>query len=479
MNKPPLHRVLLFSLLVLITGLGYWNEKIPVNNQTGWDGKHYANLSIHFEELAVQKQIDSYQYQRMLTPAVIHYTARLLGMELNEHNIVSVFYLYNCLLILLCALIFFHLCTFLNCSVSSEIIGFSALFLNYFILKNTSYYPVLTDITAFFGGMCLVSFFIRQKNLLIWLTVIIGQFCYPLFLIISAPLALAIRNNSFARLLKQFRVFAILAVLVIILVSVGFYQILFVPDAIIPKYKMELNTFMLPLSILVVWIYLWRSINTFTYAETSGNDIPKIIEPLAKLLCLVAFVSLVNYVINKISIPEEVFTPIVFINNLLQQSIDNPAVFLVSHIIYLGPAIVLVLFLYKPFIQTVTTLGDSAILYCCLILVFSIGSETRQFIHFYPFIIVVLMITLNQHPVSTTKAICFAVLSLFASKCWFPINTPQSFTDYAYTEFPNQRYFMNHGPFMSDLSYYINVVIVGSEMALVRLLFFRNKPLQA
>src|SRR6478752_5178963 len=126
-----IHRVLLLALLILLGGLGFSGEKIPVNNHIGWDGKHYANLTIHFEELVLQKQIDSYQYQRILTPAVIHYTAKVFGIKLHEGNIVTVFSIYNFILIIGCALLFLNTCTFLNISKPVEIIGFSGLFLNY------------------------------------------------------------------------------------------------------------------------------------------------------------------------------------------------------------------------------------------------------------------------------------------------------------------------------------------------------------
>jgi hypothetical protein len=467
----PFHRVLLFSLLVILTGLGYWNEKIPVNNHTGWDGKHYANLTIHFEELAVQKQIDAYQYQRILTPAVIYYTAKLLGIPLHTENIVTVFYLYNSILLLTCALLFFNLCSFLKLNSATEIIGFSGLFLNYFVLKNTSYYPVLTDTTAYFMGFCIILFFFRQKDTLLLLTVLIGQFCYPMFLVVSTPLALGIRNNSITNTLKRFALFKVLAGVLIVLLLVGFYRIFFVADTIIPRYKMELNSYLLPLSILLVTIYSWKMFTAFEQVHTIPSSGLNLKIPFFKTLAVCVFATLTTYGVKQISIPEDVFTPMVFIYNVLQQSIDNPLVFLVAHIIYLGPVLVLLVFFYRSFIQTLAGLGDSAIVYFMFVLVFSIGSETRQFIHFFPFVVVVLLITLNRYEMTQQNALLFAGLSLLVSKCWLNINTPGSFTQYAYAQFPDQYYFMNHGPFMSDLSYIINTGIVLLEIACVWFIF--------
>jgi hypothetical protein len=304
---------------------------------------------------------------------------------------------------------------------------------------------------------------------------LIGQFCYPLFLIASLPLALAIRNNTITHFLKRFYFYHILAGICIVLVLAGLYPILFIPNMLLPQYTLELNRLFLPLSIGLVGFYLWRGISSFTNIHPLQNNTFFWKTPLIKTLFIFIFIVLTNQLISKISIPEEVFTPIVFVYNILQQSIDNPLVFLIAHIIYLGPALVLALLFYKPFIKTVVELGDSAIAYFILLLVLSIGSETRQFIHFYPFIIVVLMITLNQYQIKFSQAILFTVLSLLASKCWFPINRTGSFTQYLYAQFPDQYYFMNHGPFMNDTSYLINTSIVLLLAFIIWILFVSTK----
>jgi hypothetical protein len=456
---PPVYRVLLFSLLLVLSGLGLFGEKIPVNNQTGWDGKHYANLTINFQTLAAQKQIDSYQYQRILTPAVIHYTAKLVDIPLTSNNIVRVFSYYNLVLILCAALLFFKLSTFLKLTIPTEIIGFSILFLNVFILKNTPYYPVLTDTTAFFMGFLVVYFYLTNKPMLLYCTILLGQFCYPLFLIASFPLALNIRSNSFSLMFKDIPVYKILAIVTITIICFGWYQLLVVPNTVLPKYTMELNTLLLPISIIGVCLYAWRSLSAIQLVTlTNGNPSP-LWPTIGKGLGIIFFWLLTTFFVTQISIPEEVFTPMVFIYNLLQQCIANPFVFVVAHITYIGPGLILVLLFYTSFLKTVVNLGDSAIGYFIIISCLSIGSETRQFIHFLPFMVIVLLISLNSYTISIKQAILFLGLSLLASKCWFPINTPHSFTDYNYANFPNQRYFMNQGPFMSTESYWINLCI--------------------
>ena len=94
-NKKNSYRFLLIGILVAISIGGLFGEKIPVNNGTGWDGKHIAQLTIHFPELFASNLIDSYQYQRIFTPAVMYFTSRLLGYSLSNENIVQAYSFFN------------------------------------------------------------------------------------------------------------------------------------------------------------------------------------------------------------------------------------------------------------------------------------------------------------------------------------------------------------------------------------------------
>jgi hypothetical protein len=476
MLRRQLHRYILFILLFILCGIGLVGEKIPVNNNTGWDGKNYASLTLNFEELALQHQISSYQYQRIFAPAFIHYAAKLLGVKLTIDNIPLAYSIYNLLLILLSVILFFKLCTYLNIGKAAEIIGFSGLFLNYFILKNTSYYPVLTDSTAFFAGMFFTYCFITRRNVALVCAMLLAQFCYPMLLVVSIPLALLVRNNYISLKLDKTHFNKIIAMVISGIVLIGTYNILFVPDTLLEYYTMQHNVYVLPVSIILLLIYIWLTLSKF---QNASNDQDENVFnwklPVGMLLLFGAFLIVINKAIGRISLPEDVFTPKVFLYNVLQQAIDNPLVFLIAHIIYLGPLLLLVLFLYKPFLRIVSSFGDSALAYFLIIILLSIGSETRQFIHVYPFIVVIMMVTIDQMDITVPKAVAFVVLSLIVSKYWLSINEPGIYTQYIYDKFPEQRYFMNHGPFMSDASYLINLFVVIGEGALIWLLFFRKK----
>jgi len=453
-------RISLVAIFLIISIVGILGEKIPVNNGKGWDGKNYANLTIHFEELYKSKQIDSYQFQRIFTPAIIYYGCKLLRYPLSDSNIVIVFACYNLVLLCFCCAIFFLIASHLNFSIAIEIIGFSALFLNYFAIKLTPYYPILTDVSAFFTGMVITYLFIHGKQFILMLVLFISHFVFPLLFVGSLPLFF----NQKAGIVHQFiyRHFGYKKIAIFILFALGFgiYIVLFQSSIIQQKYLLKLNTPLLPISIACLAIYIWRGISMFTLDNEAAKATVNIKIISLKVIAIISFLVLSRYFIQEHSIPEIGFTSIDFIFNIVQQSIDNPVVFLISHFIYLGPLILLFVLFWKALVKTLVSYGDSAIAYSIIFLVITIGSETRQFIHAYPFFCIMLLLTINTKTITLKQSLLFMVISLIASKCWFTINVDGIFTKYDYANFPDQRYFMSQGPFMNDYSYLLNVVVI-------------------
>lgn len=476
MFPPSVHRFVLSIVFIVLSITGILGEKIPVNNQTGWDGKHYAQLAIHFEELAQAKQIDAYQYQRILTPLAIHYVCKLIGHPLSEGNIVFTFAVFNFISMMISVILFWRICNHLNLTIAAESIGFSALFLNYFALKLTWYYPVLTDVTAFTFGMLFCYLYITKQKAKLLLASIVSIITFPLLFIISLPLVLYKRDASFTKWLQSVHFFKILPWLiglVLIIVTTGIYLF---PSMLLPKYTMQRNIFLVPISLALsigALVKMFQGIQTSIIERNINLGLKKSLIPLSVLIG--SFIA-INIWIARNSIPEDVFTLKVFALNLIQQAIDNPFAPLVAHITYIGPALVLIIFFFKTFINHIIALGDSAVVYFCLILLLLIlGSETRQFIHVFPFLVIVLMQTVNTRNYSPFQVISFVVLSLVMSKCWLPINVEDIFSKYDYGNFPDQYYFMNQGPFCSDLGYLINVVsILFSIICLWRLKFFTS-----
>lgn len=83
-------------------------------------------------------------------------------------------------------------------------------------------------------------------------------------------------------------------------------------------------------------------------------------------------------------------------------------------------------------------------------------SESRQFVNFLPVVLTALALALNNRSVNTASVAIVVALGLVGSKAWMTMNVPdmQSLAFRGATNEPiMQRYFMNHGPWMSMESY--------------------------
>lgn len=471
------HRFWLVAVLSIMSIWGALSERTPFNNGLGWDGKNYAYLTSDFERMALHKEIDSYQYQRIFTPIVVFYLAKVLHIELSVENIPHVFRVFNLILIACVVGLFFKICSHFQFKPYTEVIGFTSLFFNYFILKNNPYYPILTDISGFWIGMVICYCFITHKKTVLFFSALLGHFTFPLILLTSIPLIANIRNNLLLKTMQSTNILRTLTALGMLAILSLIALILLQPSVLDPKYTMTIQLYALPVSILWVLFYIWKISMTF-HAPGFINGTIHWKKILLKTMAIIGFILLTNYGISQISIPEDRFTPKVFLFNIIQQSISHPFISIIAHIIYFGPAVLLILFFFKPFTTAIKQQGDSAVFYFIIIGLLCLGSESRQFVPYYPFVVVMLMLAINSFSFTLKQVSLFVLLSILSSKCWLTINVPGIYSTYDFGNFPAQRYFMNHGPFMSETSYLINFGITIVMAGCVYLLFRRPESAQ-
>lgn len=452
--------IILFTILGVISLIGLFGEKIPINNQTGWDGKYYSYLTIHFDSLFHAKQINSYQFQRILTPAIIHYGCKGVGITLTESNIVRVYEWFNLIILLIGAIVFLRTMQRLQFSAQQITVGFACVFLNYATLKLSPYNPVLTDTTVYVFGILLACAYATSSQWGLWLVSVFGIFCFPLFTLLSIPLLLNNKGNQLIKWAQLSKLSNWLPIFISIIWLSGIFFILTFPSYLNPKFELRRIAWVVPISIISGLFYAYRSIKIWSRKPDYQLNQHEVFR-LWPLLSVLVLFGLAQVFIKYNSVPEDGFTLSIFLTNILQQSIDNPLVFLVSHMVYLGPAVFLVIAYFTKIVQTARQLGNSAMLYLWVIILIAFGSETRQFMHCFPFLVLLLVQSFNFNKLSIAKAWLFVLLCLVASKFWFPINQPGIYADYNYEDFPDQRYFMNQGPFMSDLSYLYNLAAVA------------------
>ncbi|RMZ61052.1 hypothetical protein D1632_03535 [Chryseobacterium nematophagum] len=91
-----------------------------------------------------------------------------------------------------------------------------------------------------------------------------------------------------------------------------------------------------------------------------------------------------------------------------------------------------------------------------LFIIFSIlGTETRQFLQLFPFVLFIFLDSLKNYKFSANLVLGVFIFQLIWSRFWYIIDLPEGFLFYALkdkdiSDFPAQRYFQFQGPWLSE-----------------------------
>jgi hypothetical protein len=107
-----------------------------------------------------------------------------------------------------------------------------------------------------------------------------------------------------------------------------------------------------------------------------------------------------------------------------------------------------------------------------LSLTLMMGSESRALIAGLPFIIFVMVMALRQLQLNGWQQVSFLVLAIAFSQVWLPINNGEMSGEFL--QFPMQRYFMHFGPWMSNTSYVLNLILVVTAGVAVWAIFRKS-----
>jgi hypothetical protein len=141
----------------------------------------------------------------------------------------------------------------------------------------------------------------------------------------------------------------------------------------------------------------------------------------------------------------------------------------VHHVVYLGPIVALALLSWRRIARTAAAWGPAAVITMTVVVAFLPGSESRQWIHLFPFLVMITM-TATQSLWTSKAAAVFLACALCWSKLWLHIGYDTAGDWFA---FPTQKYFMHLGPWASDTMYLVHL---GAFAVTAGLLYFSMRP---
>jgi hypothetical protein len=155
-----------------------------------------------------------------------------------------------------------------------------------------------------------------------------------------------------------------------------------------------------------------------------------------------------------------------YLQQVVLLSIAKPFVFIIAHVVYFGPAVILLVLFWNRVSAVVRQHGIGMVLFFLMSLFLGLNSESRQLILAYPFFVAFLVKAVEPVRWRASFYWIFGAVALVMSKFWLRINTGP-LEGLSPQEFPLQYYFLNHGPWMADSTFFLQAALVS----LITLLF--------
>ncbi len=465
---------LYFLVFLAIAGWhAFRPELVSEANGLGWDGVEYAQNIKQMKETILDKRLDSYRFQRLLPQLLVYLGLSSLSATITDQTIVRGFILLNTMAIALSLWLWHQIAKLLGLGVKSQILGWIALFINFATVKMPFYTPVLCDTTALAFGMAILYFFLKKKSIPLLLVSLLGAFCFPT-LLYTGLLLFTFPYQSFS---KPTADAGRIGVLFSVTISAGFLLFILLLRQAGHTYLVNpMSNVTLVASVCCAMIYLYiatlplhvsLSIKTLPLAELRSYR-----TVVAVIVLLV--VRGIIYAFSSGNTPRLNYKG--FLAHVALEAVTNPLAFLVAHVVYLGPAVLLVIYAWGKIVQSAKEMGWGFFVVFSLFTLLSIGSESRQFITSWPLFVVALCVTLDKHPLPDLFYAVLFLLSLAFSKIGFPLNI-LSFSGNL-LRLPEQRYFMHHGPWMSDDAYFGQGFVIVICFGLLYFLFLRRTKIQ-
>jgi hypothetical protein len=418
MNKKFIHKVIgIISLFLLILLFAYkfvHVQHTEYGNGLGWDGIAYAHWAQadNIFDLVHNKTLDKYHIQRIFPSIVVHYGSKIAHYDIKSNeNIIFAFKTYDTFLIFFSAIFLWRIAKYLKWKPQVYYLSFAAVFLNSAIMHDFFYNPNLTDITAFFLGISAYYCFIKDK--LFWLIIItiIGAFTFPDMLYALLPLiTFKILDNKGEDLPNQLTKKNNL-----IAVIISFFMII-IALYIIPTHKIEFTLLvdrsLLPISAVCLFLYIFY---TFRYYLTDLKIwIKKIFHSIIfsrLLLTAILFCAIqlfINFNANHEAVPLSFFT---YARVIASSSLYRPLYNVLQHIIFYGPIILLVIFLWNDIYLVIQTQGVGIFLFIIGFVIIGLDSESRHLFNAFPIFAILTCEALNRRYVSWQFSYLFAALA--------------------------------------------------------------------
>ncbi|MBI3481181.1 MAG: hypothetical protein HY016_12645 [Nitrosomonadales bacterium] len=456
----------LAGMLIWFAFCLYGGERIPVSKGLGYDGVIYAMWAqIDPLQLLNSKTIGLYHATRVLPSIMVHYLAQLFHYPLGDFDhpegVINAFVLLNSALIMGSTFLLYLVAKHLNWSPQVLVLGLAAMFINFPVLKLSSYYPTLTDVPAFFFGLLTFYVYLQGWRLALFAVSLLASFVWPTMLYAALPLLVFPAQNLKPSTFSPANLSHAVSALIGVVLVAGTIYVYYIIGKRIPFGATPVNESVILIGAAMFFAYVFWMLRPFVdmafFRSTLLSGINKggvVFAVILVIFVKLAIASFSSQILDGPSFLE-------YLQNLGLYIIAEPLLNVVAHVSYFGPVMVLLLLLWEEVVALAKQYGPGLLAVLALAVLVSIGTESRTLMAAWPVLAILTCEVLNRRGVSWSLAYAILAIGLITSRFWLPINSYGPWLG-TFQDFPAQMFFMNLGPWMSAAMYVVWLIVTLS-----------------
>ncbi len=431
---------------------------ISARSGVGFDGRLYAQIAANSPE-SLQQLVSAKRAWRIGPPIAVNFGFTALGLsDPSPADIVVGFRLLNLGACIVGVLAWFGIARTTRMGPIGTWFGFTALFLNFAVLRFTWIDPVLADTCAFALGLLLVLAYLRRWQWAVFLIGFVAGFVWQLVFV--AAIAMLILPRRWPARDKQAGPTAVWAVAgagtaaaVVLAVTAAAGRAPYLDQAAAAqpwKWGIPAASILLAAWVLGVSVPLLRHLLALRPRDFVNRPVTLGVAASAVLVFGVWYLHRLA-----IGVPGEGLSLVDMLDNHLAQAVAAPAVFLVAHVVYLGPWLLLAIFMRRRVVRIGCGYGPAFTALLLALALFAVGSESRHLLGYMAFLALPAAQAVEEIRLQARWVVVLAGVSVLWTRLWVDAGVVA----------PGRSYFMNIGPRMT-LSEYVVFGMISTAMAL-------------
>lgn len=445
----------------------YGGERIPVRDGAGFDGGDYAAITAD-PGMILRGEVSTHRIQRILPSLLAWALLAPWGQHGNVDAVVATYQVLNLMALVGCLVLWYAVCRRLQLSRAAGWVGATALVINYPALKLSVFYAVLTDRFALLLGMAMVWALVLNRAGGLLVVALLGAFTWPT--VTYAALVLFVLSRRVDRPERAPRwwswwgiTVAVVATALAVWLSVAAHACGY-PCVHINMVRATIEE-LYPLSVVLFALVMFFAVQPVAARlpplETLRAFSWQRLLIAAGLLLVLAWLHRSFSTVNHHTLGRT-------LDNTYLGAAVKPLGFLVMHVAYYGPALLVVLAWWRRCVGALGRLGPGALAVLLAFVMLGFSTESRVLVNQWALFALGAALVVHDRRWRMPQAIGLLLLSVVVSRFWLRLHRGPIGMDWE--SFPGQWYFMSNGHTTTPVMYLALTAAVGVSAAALWLL---------